>query len=61
MQMNGLHWEVNLMRIKIQMENIIKPQKDYNFKIIKKYQSMKQETKCNYLIFIISLFKIKIK
>ena len=59
--MNGLHWEVNLMRIKIQMENIIKPQKDYNFKIIKKYQSMKQETKCNYLIFIISLFKIKIK
>jgi len=59
--MNGLHWEVNLMRIKIQMENIIKPQKDYNFKITKKYQSMKQETKCNYLIFIISLFKIKIK
>jgi len=49
------------MRIKIQMENIIRPQKDYNFKITKKYQSMKQETKCNYLIFIISLFKIKIK
>jgi len=59
--MSGLHWEVNLMRIKIQMENIIRPQKDYNFKITKKYQSMKQETKCNYLIFIISLFKIKTK